>query len=377
MEAKLKQHIDEFGGKNGSLLYFREYVAGGADRVLPLEILAPGENFSWSTRRKVWAACKDFDTDKVIIRASERSDWAGMVDTMPTMIAEQSWLGVRKVVDEIRRKCHDPRILEYARREGNGYDPDRVTISVAPYLSPEKHPRTLVTQHPNRKDARMVDVSTPYELQQNYFRHLSFDFDRRGRLSYRYQGAGMQPYAEDGLKLSRWIEDADQLPSSQAFQFEGAVFQGKISPGPKLFQIRQFAEKRFANFALDGGKGESKLMRNFGVTPPEGIQLKVVRAKNRGQFAAFEAAHPEVPYLLSLKNTSDNLTFGDQPLSMKGYFPDCKPALSHQATRLVQIALRDPHGVASLVDTNAEDRFQQMTEVRVISDGIHQKFERV
>ena len=377
MEAKLKQHIEEFGGKHGSLLYFRENVTGGADRVLPFEILQPGESFSWSARRKVWAACKDFDTDKVIVRTSEQSDWAGMVDTMPTMIAEQTWFGVRKVVDEIRRKCHDPRVLEYARRESNGYDPDRVTVSVAPYLSPAKHPRTLVTQHPNRKDARMVDVSTPYELERNHFRHLSFDFDRRGRLSYAYLGDFMRPYAEDGLRLSRWIEDAAQLPDSQAFQFEGAVFQGNVLPGPKLFQIRHFAEKRSADFALDGEKGDSKLMRNFGVTPPEGIQLKVVRTLNRAQFAAFEGAHPGTPYLLSVRQTSDDLEFGDQPLSMKGYFPDFKPALSHQATRLVQIALRDPHGVASLIDNLGEDRFQQMSEARIISDGIRQKIERL
>lgn len=377
MKATLQQHIREFGGKHGSLLYFRENVEGGVDRVLPFEILAPTENFSWSIRRKVWAACKDFDTDKVIVRTSEQSDWAGMVDTMPTMIAEQSWFGVRSVVDEIRKRCHDPRVLEYARREGNEYDPDRVTVSVAPYLSPAKHPRILVTQHPNRKDARMVDVSTPYDTTPDHFRHLSFDFDRRGRLSYAYSSDRMRPYAEDGLRLGRWIEGADQLPDSQAFQFEGAVFQGAVSPGPKLFQIRQFAEKRFADFSLDGEKVDEKLMRNFGITPPEGVHLNVVRVSHRSRFATFEGVHPGVPYLLSVEETSDHLSLADQPLLMKGYFPDFKPALSHQATRLVQIALRDPHGVASLVDTYAEDRFQQMTEARVISDGVHQKIERI
>lgn len=374
MESKLYQHIQEFGGKHGSLLYFRENVEGGADRVLPFEILSPGENFSWGTRRKVWAACKDFNTEKVIVRTSEQSDWNGMVDTMPTIISAQDFFGVRKVVETIRRKCHDPALLEFARKEGNGYDPSKVTVSVSPYLSPSSHPRTLVTQHPNDEDARLVDVSTPYGLTAGHFRHQSFDFKASGKMHYVYGSQNMVDFARDSLKVSSWIERSHQLPDSQAFQFEGAVFRTRDSQSPKLFQIRSFAEKRAANFQVKGDK-DFFLMRKFGITPPEGVELKVVKVSTRDQFARFEDRNPGVPYLLVVEDTTAHLRLSDQPMNMRAYFPDFKPALSHEATRMLQMVLKDPHGVASLISSRGSEKLQDGRTVRVISDGVRQTIE--
>jgi len=131
--------------------------------------------------------------------------------------------------------------------------------------------------------------------------------------------------------------------------------------------VRDFAQKRIGDFRLD--KKRKPWLRNFGVTPKDGIRLRVVKVHLRGEFAKFEEENPCVDYLLTVENTTADLQLTDQPTRMKGYLV-FKPALSHQSTRLVQMCLRNSHGVAFLFNPGDSDRLIHGQEVRIISDGV-------
>jgi len=372
MVGSLAENIERYGGKHGGLLHFRENVEGGRDVVPPFELLDPGQRFSWGTRRSVWAACRDADADRVIIRTSEQSDWKGMVDTMPTVTCEKGSLSIMMAIAKVRKQCEDQKLLRYAENEGNEYDPGRVTVSIAPYFpATGQSPRILATQHPSVEGVNLIDVIVPSSAFLDWPENHSYDFDEKNNLAHVYFGTSQQSYAAKALALSRIIESTGELPKDEAFQFEGGIVKGN----PMLFQIRQFADRRKADFQLDQARNSQ--LRDFGVTPKEGVVLEVVRVETRDQFAAFEANNPGVKYLLVLERATNKLALTDQPKNMSGYMIKVKPALSHQATRLVQMSLRNPHGVASLFSADKMTKLQDGSKVRIIADGIRQRIEKV
>lgn len=168
----------------------------------------------------------------------------------------------------------------------------------------------------------------------------------------------------------RQIEKAGVLPKTEAFQFEGGFNKGQ----PQLFQVRHLADRRSADFRLNKEK-RPQFLRDFGVTPSEGVELEVVRMGTRGEFANFEAQNPGVNYLLIVDSATDQLAITDQPTNMQGYMINMKPALSHQATRLVQMSLRNSNGVTSLASLGKLDNLRHGNRVRIIADGLRQRIE--
>lgn len=374
MNEGLKQYIEEYGGKHGGLLYFRDQVEGGQQRVLPFELLMPGDQFTRENMRGVQAACRESGTDKVIVRTSEQADWAGMVDTMPTVVCEKGWAGlgwgIKRVIEKVRQQCHDPGILEYARREGNGYDPNRVTISVAPYVRPTRStPQMVVTEHPNEKGTNLVDLAWPDAPGSSHFDHSSFDYVDGNNLSYDWNEDVSEALAQSALKLQRWATEAGVLSGNEAFQFEGGLIPGGRA---KLFQIRHLAERRVANFQLDQNAAGTR--RRFGITPEEGVVLRVARVGERKKFRDFEVQNPGVNYLLGVERTTEPLKITDQPTSMRAYMGD-RAALSHQNTRFVQMSLEDPNGVSAIA-VGIGNISNLPKTVRIISDGVRQRIER-
>ena len=368
MDKKLRDHIDELGGKNGALVYLRELTRGG-DYVLPFEVLKAGDPYTSGTHRGVKAACREVGSDRVIVRTSEPTDFRGMVDAMPTEVVEMGWLSrhsIAKVIEQVRQRCAHPDVLKYAAVEGFGYDPKRVSVSVTPFSG---YPHGLITEHPNQDGVRLVDQWEPYG---GDFGNCNVSADFSGdRMAYRYS---VTREFEKYLPVQEWIRDSGVLDPDMAYQFEC----GSGGRNPILFQVREFARKVKANFRVKNPKSVY-MHRTFGVTPEEGIELVVARERSRRLL--YEEVLPKLPqmqpFLLAPDNTHSRLLIDESPApGLLGYATRDKPALSHQATRFVQAALRHQHGVAQLMDLRFYKKYKYgLPKIRVISDGIEQRVE--
>ena len=370
MDQKLREHIDEFGGKNGALVYLRGLTRGG-DYVLPMEVLKSGDSYTGETHRGVKAACKEVGSDRVIVRTSEPTDFQGMVDAMPTEVVEMGWFSrgrIAKVIEQVRQRCTHPDVLKYAEVEGFGYDPQRVTVSVTPFSG---YPHGLVTEHPNQDGVRLVDEWEPYGG--NFGdKNVSADFVN-GNMAYAYMG---QYNFKKYLAVQEWIRESGVLDSDMAYQFEC----GSGQSNPVLFQVREFAKRAKANFEVAHSRS-GNIHRVFGITPEEGIEVVVARERSRRML--YENVLPEIsdtqPFILAPDQTHSRLLIDEIPdRRMLGYTTKDKPALSHQATRFVQAALRHRHGFAQLMDLDFYERYRYgLPKVRVISDGVRQRVEPV
>lgn len=321
MDKKLEDYIGRYGGKHGGLQYVRELKDGvGTPN---FEILDAGQSLSSEVRRAVDAACKEAGTDKVIIRTSEPSDWDGMVDVMPTEIGNNSWLSLQWNLALVRRLAARDAVIKYAANEGFVYDPNRVTVSIAPYVCEvtKSSPRCTYTQHPNLEKRVQVDVTSPSTT------GIGLQHEPRW---FRTDNPARR--AEAGDKFFNFIDKlhtGDFLDENEAYQFEGGIDK---KGEPVLFQIRKFADKV---------NGVACCNTQFVGDATLDLQVPVCYVENRSDFARFERSNPGVQYMLSLWHARDPLSVSDQPSGMVGYSVNYSfPALAHQNTRLVKMALK-------------------------------------
>ncbi len=353
------------------MVHFRENVPGGRRYVLPMELLMPGDQYTLGIHRLVKAACREAGTDWVIVRTSERSDWDGMVDTMPTKVIPANLFSLRRVraaIQAVRMQCHHPDLLRYAEVEGNGYDPEKVTVSVTPWVS---YPHGSVTEHPNIPGRQFVDVCKPSNsgMGAKGLIHRCAGY-QDGEYIERSGYVVNTSYGKKGLAVANWARESGDLPEDRAYQFEEVGMGGY----PKLTQVRDFAVVRLADFRVE--RKESSMTRNFGVTPPEGVVIRCVRYGVRGDIGKFiNGLHDDAdPFMYFATNVGEPLTLVDHvhPL-MQGYVVNQKSPLSHNNMRFVQAALRAENGVAFL-GRNRNTDYQGV--VRVVSDGERRIVER-
>lgn len=379
IDPAVQQAAQEYGAKNGILMQMREQKVDGVT-VLPLEVLDVQEKTTWATRWAIKAACKDAGLPKrVIVRTSEQADWAGLVDVMPTIpeVKPSIWT-LNSQIGRVRKGCYADDIMAYADKEGGGYDPDNVSISITPDIG-RAGTRVIITEHPNLEDVVLVDFCEFYGGEVSSMKYSSLDFDH-GQLQDTHHIraitstglARFKPLAERALELSRRVRETGWFADDVALQLEGALLG---DADDLLFQVRLLAERRMADFEIEGdhkfSSGERYKYRTFGVTAPEGKVWTVASGGIRSVFANFEEEHPEASYLLAPENITNPLTLKDFPTNMEAYmikgYP--KPALPHQNTRFVQMALRKG-GVAMLEHLHMRPRgLSRGNKVRVISNG--------
>jgi len=334
--------------------------------------------------------CEFFETDEVIVRTSDRDDFWGLVDALPTKIGKLT--DVDELVKEVREKCRDPRIVDYSRKERGFYDPKRVTTSVAPLI---KGPRGLVTEHPNLPGVTCVDLvygdteGHGGDAHSSEASHVSVDFLDDSPLYVYGEAKDLSKevlnQARDGLAMSRLVRGSDSYSDSVALQAEYGLWKGYSF----LFQVKGFAYRRDTKRSSEeirevfdreeGMKIETgrRGFRNFGITKEEGLVLPCVRGEHRQAFRSFEEKRPGVPYAfhLGLDGLTAPLRIEDLPERMRAYLPMPKPPLSHQNTRLAQSCLKKG-GVAFLNNPSVME-CDGADYVRVVSDGLHSSVERV
>jgi len=358
---KLKDDVRTLGGKNGIQHFLREQQVEGLT-ILPSEILLPNDRPDFAMRRRLRALCKDCGTDSAIVRTSIESDLNGLVDVLPTIkdVPIGLLLGsdLAEVVRSARKECHSAVVKQFAEIEGSPYKPEKVSISITPFLRLKR--AAIVTEHPNQNGVVLIDIvelwrtSDGEELQPEYTTYESLHNTIQPSRRTSTTISELLPSAEKAKDVLSRVRSTGYFTNDTALQLE-------IGFHPKdnrtvLLQVRQLAEIKRANFAVPTESPitintQDKLyLRAFGITPSEGLRLSIVRCEIRGDYQRFESEHSGTPYILVPNNISAPLEPWECPSSsMKGYIVDLrpKPALPHQNTRFVQMALKQG-GIAIL-----------------------------
>ncbi|MDP2642354.1 MAG: hypothetical protein Q8P62_00740 [Candidatus Peregrinibacteria bacterium] len=160
MGSELELTIRDLGGKHGILEFLRKNVPELAkERILvPSIVFRIGDGINGRVKEALGLACEFFCTDNVVVRSSERNDYCGLIDAMPTEVGKLS--EVDELIRRVKVQCRDPGIAAYSKQEGGYYDPEEVTISVSPLLTVGERTvvRGLVTEHPNLHGVSCVDL---------------------------------------------------------------------------------------------------------------------------------------------------------------------------------------------------------------------------
>lgn len=380
MDSQFRKYVDEFGGKHGPLLYIRDFVSGGTNLVPPMEISNLAElacrDVAPDIVRGIRSACKELEVNEYIARTSLMGwgDFNGLVDATPTI--SHIPLGTLEqgnypssVARTLLDMCKNPDLINFAANEGVAFDPSRVTVSFSPQLP---FPHSTITEHPNRPDVTMVDISRPagdgsYRDFGNVSETDTATFENE-RLPYR--SLASPELMRAGLNVRQLLMEAGFLDHDHcSYQYEGACRGAEVPHW--LLQIRFFAPRVNPDFELERGSkaiGRTKLM---GVTPRGGTVMKYFPAMFRAEAVDFEKENPHTSYLLDLATvaTTNPLTLSDQLRNVLGYVVAEKPFLSHQNTRFAQRCLRQPGGFVELNTFHPQIAAAPYSDVRIICDG--------
>ena len=371
MDPGLRAAAQEYGGKTGVLMWLRAYCDELRNHILPCEVFNILNENLGGFRRKIAALCREYGTDKVIIRTSTPGDLYAMVDVMPTRVCRLDEIEI--VVAAMREECRKSELLFFAAMEGTEYDPDGVTFSITPYIGGMS---ATLTEHPNQVNTHLVDVVRIFDEVEAY--HTGYDF-RDGKIIDEYGKYYVEDleYARSAHTLFAPLRATGALSDDVACQHE-VIFRNGF---PILTQVRNFAPKKFADFCLVGENVEESC-RTFGVTDADLGEyedlLSVYSVWGRNECMVRERRVPYMPYMLSPHAMSDKLGLDECPQWMRAFVPEHpKPQLSHQATRFVQMCLRR-EGVALLNTMRAGVKYLKGYDfVRLRCDGYRSLLEGV
>jgi len=87
MDPRLEKAMDLLGGKIGNLEFLRE-KPNFRGRIVPSVSFGMRRRLEAGEKRALALGCEFFETDDVIVRTSDRDDFWGLVDAMPTKIGK-------------------------------------------------------------------------------------------------------------------------------------------------------------------------------------------------------------------------------------------------------------------------------------------------
>lgn len=375
-DEKLAAAVVERGGKLGTLDFLRENFAHLAGHVVDQVTLGIDEGLTKAKLNKIRTICDRYDTTHAIIRTSHHTDWKQMVDAMPTVnnvrVSPMDRY-IKQHIDQIREKCRNQALIDFAQKEGSDYDPDQVTIGIAPYISFKNAIPITMTEHPNHKGVKLMDVvwEPKGDSHPGQFFWEPFDF-ADGELVANFSSLGQYPLRKS-LKLIDDLRETDLFEDDQALQYEGLILP---SGKPLLTQIRQFAKVQPVEERELEPKSKKKFRsdipildrhRNFGVY--EGI-LPISYGGNRKIALFHEENRPGIEYAYSPSGITEPPELDEVPEFMKVYVPSYEaPALGHNQTRYVKYAL-EKNGAAILEETESLLELARWGEdVRIVVNG--------
>jgi hypothetical protein len=368
--------INEHGAKNGlgPLLY--DKAPDLRDNILQVTPFSIAEGLSGKIVDEISTGLFTHEAHSCIVRVGVPGfpgDWGGGVDLVPTTRGVEPHK-VREIVDGLREELERPQYKAFLEKEGTPFDIEKLSVTVAPEIPGDQ---VMLTEHPNRDNVTMVDMvgnwGTPV---------LDFEGDR---ILYpnpsRIEGRD-ELVARESLRIMRAVRETGQFPDEGALQIELVVKSLRAGLAAFLTQVKYFADRRYANFSLEGRKPGSA--RNFGVTKTkEGVILPLKYSDSRGDSSSIDAEMAGEEYLFMPRSNFEDLTPRELPMSMAAYLPFISyHRIEHKATRYIQRALMHENGCAFLDSEWAPgpgmgDLIRNAAEVRIIADGIRHEIEIV
>lgn len=343
--AELEPYVHRLGGKFGPLeaLREREHLK---HRVLPVEYIMPGEDFQG-----------DSAFERPYIRAShpiDIRDMVGVLETLPALSSSNA--DVNSIVRHIRRQASTREVISFANysAEDTMYNPDQVVLGGQPFVPgmrasvlahpnrPEDDPEYVISWFQHSKEKSTDALASGLEIQ-------SATFDAQGKIRHMLADTlrnrvqpNMSP--EELIELYRQVEETRLMRRDRSFLMETVGDENDLSLPAYICQLRDFKEKKVADWRIDQKKSKYDLPRLvFGVTPKEGKRLTVVHSPDCLDADGKPITSLENPWaLLRTQHQSDPpLMF--QPQNMEAYlagfrFGSGMPSLAHLQERLAAIA---------------------------------------
>ena len=343
--AEMMPFVHEYGGKFGPLEAL-SMMKGMGDRILPIEYVMPGTEFQG-----------DSSFERPFVRAShpiDIRDMVGVLETLPAL--SKSNEHVSAIVRQIRRQASTKEVISFANysAEDTMYNPDNVVLGVQPFV---QGMRASILAHPNRPE-------NDQEYVISWFQHAkkksndalasgleiqSATYDAQGEIRHMLAdtlNSPMQPNMtpQKLIELYRQVEETGLMRRDRTFLMEAVGDENDLSLPAYICQLRDFKEKKVADWRIDSHKSKYDLPRLvFGVTPKEGKRLTVVHSPDCLDADGKPITSLENPWaLLRTQHRSDPpLMF--QPENMEAYlagfrFGSGMPSLAHLQERLAAIA---------------------------------------
>ncbi len=364
MNEKLSSLISELGGKHGGLEHLRDNP-NIARWVVPNVVLSHRDAYTQVSDQALRKLCDRFNTNQIIVRTSEQSDWDCMVDTMPTR--EGTLNDVARIVDQVREECHADSLLEYASIAGNGYDPKKVSVSVAPKF---RTPLYTLTEHPNQRNTLLLDALHYHGEDIGWLTDMVDIIDYRA-IDLKFQirtGAISERNSLNAPFLVGYARSSNSFDKDDALQFE-FVNQPRTDDLPFITQVRWFARKRIEDFHIEEVSSYYKSNRIFGIAKETDSSLPIARGYDRMD-AMRTGENLERPYALSPQNIRPQLTHAENPPTMKSYIAGetfGMEALCHNNTRFIQMCLR--RGGIAVLDKMACFILESKVELGLVTNG--------
>lgn len=370
---KATPFIQEDGGKIGGLRFINAKVPELADLIPNTVIVRPDQDGINEI---------PFDTD-VIVRASHKNDFQGLVDVLPTIVVKAGPNIIERIneaIQEIREICKYKEVMEYGKYENPDFD-GNVVIGIQPFFD---FPIGSIMEHPNRPGHYIV--SHVYKANTNGSRLLNRD------------GEELDDYTQYSLCSHKTNKSRKIIEMYRKIQLSGLVREDLVpqvefgdeanGDGLKLLQIRAGVKKEIAKFKLDKNNPKH-IALVIGVT--EGMELPILHGGNWGE-GERDISNGQSPYAFMRTYHGHRPSLSFMPRAMSAYLANLSfgsgyPGLEHNQFSLIQKAQVSVFESKWMCTFRAfdksgdilarEDETPKIPEgmtgdkVRIISDGIH------
>src|SRR3989338_2312193 len=218
-----------------------------------------------------------------------------------------------------------------ARRRVFHYDPDRVSLTVAPFIDGLNG---TATEHPNRRNTMLIDAMGDERASDT----IDICDGKMAEL--------MILMLLSRNRVSQIVRMCEEVRETGLFDDDTALqHEFKMHPqsgNPLLVQSKDFAKRDERTFDISHPAHAGRNLRVFGVTPQEGLDLPIIRSQFRSE-AIRRGDDSKSEYILAPEVTSNPLYLWDYPEHMRAYIPGSSrgsQTLVHQNTRFVQLCLR-------------------------------------
>lgn len=340
--------VREFGAKAGVLLYVAQkrpdipqakMVTGAIDEPAD-SLLQKAQDAGIGPRRLFRSSAREemekgydgvFDTifDKGFYRAGFiMGDW---ISDLKSLTTEESITYEAHATSIINKIKYPPQ--ELSEFFCGLLIPDRIGVIIAEF-SDSQFAGTLI-KHPNQPDTYFISLSYPHD-----------DYAPKSSYSYR-PGEGVRPIPgmDDELGLTTGLEQSPVLKELEEVcsWHDQIAFLGEMDPAwtykiefglyPKyLYQFSPFKRVQFADYNLEPNDG-SKPFLSIGITPPEGIELKLFWADREKEFAPTSGGN--YVYLGGMKDPR-NLNSNERAQFQAAILIGSSGFLSHNTVRMVR-----------------------------------------